>query len=149
MTEKNRQVKLSGVCPVQKGLATRRGTALSMTRHRPGCSLVEEPVVTRPGFPLFSMASPAPTGWKTKLFGDNRFNFYGWIAAGLILTGFSVWLVLQAIRLGVNRSPTAMMLLAVYLILLGHFWLALQNYCARLGKAIETDDQQSEEPGGD
>ncbi len=77
---------------------------------------------------------------KSKLFGDNRMNFYGWIGAGALLIVLSLWIVLRAIFAEALRSPNCLLLGAIYFILLGHFGIALQNYCARVAKNIETED---------
>jgi hypothetical protein len=78
--------------------------------------------------------------WKSKLFGDNRLNFYGWIFAALFCISISVWALIKAFEKGAVRSPVALMLVAIYLIVLGHFGLALQNYCSRVAERIESDD---------
>ena len=80
--------------------------------------------------------------WMTKLFGDNRLNFYGWIIAGLIVAGVSMLLVVAAILTGAFRSPEGMLLVAIYFVLLGLFSIALQNYCARAAGAIERRDAE-------
>lgn len=82
------------------------------------------------------------SSWMTKLFGDNRLNFYGWIAAGLIVAGVSLLLAVAAILTGALRSPEGIMLVAIYLILLGVFGIALQSYCARVAAAIERSDAE-------
>jgi hypothetical protein len=78
--------------------------------------------------------------WKSKLFGDNRFNFYGWIGTGLLVAGISCWCAVRAVLIGAIRSPTCLLLLAIYFILLGHFFIVLQNYWARVAKNIEAED---------
>jgi hypothetical protein len=78
--------------------------------------------------------------WKTKLFGDNRFNFYGWIFMGILIIGVSLWCLARAIYEGADRSPTCLLLGAVYFIVMGHFGVALQNYCVRVAKTIEEED---------
>ena len=45
--------------------------------------------------------------WKSKLFGDNRMNFYGWIGGGLFVIGASLWLVFAACCLVAVSSPSA------------------------------------------
>ena len=82
--------------------------------------------------------------WKSKLFGDNRFNFYGWIAAGLFIVGVSVWFVIRAIQAGAFRSPVSLLLGAIYFVLLGHFGLALQSYHARAAKHLESQAKHDE-----
>jgi hypothetical protein len=82
------------------------------------------------------------TTWKSKLFGDNRFNFYGWIGTGLFVMGFSIYMVVLAIRAGALRSPSCLLLVAIYFIAVGHFCISLQNYCARVAKAIEIEDEK-------
>ena len=83
--------------------------------------------------------------WKSKLFGDNRMNFYGWICTGLLLIGLSAWLVFRALKLDALRSSSAVLLIAICLVLLGLFGLALQNYCARVAKAVEDEDAKKEQ----
>ena len=83
--------------------------------------------------------------WKTKVFGDNRVNFYGWMCCSLLVMGLSVCIVLMAIHADALRSPVCLLLAAIYLIVLGHFGIALQNYCARAARAIETEDAKKKE----
>jgi hypothetical protein len=80
--------------------------------------------------------------WKSKLCGDNRLNFFGWIGTGLLVIIGSVYELFKAIQVGAFRSAEGLLLIAIYFLLLGHFGLALQNYCARVAKAIENDDEQ-------
>ena len=80
------------------------------------------------------------TTWKSKLFGDNRMNFYGWIGAGLMVFGISIVAVLRAFAIGALKSPSCLLLGAIYFVLLGCFCIALQNYCARVAKNIEAED---------
>ncbi len=72
-------------------------------------------------------------------------NFYGWIGAGLVVFGVSFWAVLRAIAAGAMKSPTCLLLVAVYLVLVGHFGIMLSNYCARVAKVIETEDDKRRE----
>lgn len=72
-------------------------------------------------------------------------NFYGWICTALVTFGVSAWLVIRALKLGALNSPSALLLIAIYLLLLGVLGLALQNYCARLAKAIEDKDAKKEQ----
>lgn len=80
--------------------------------------------------------------WKSKLFGDNRMNFYGWIAGGVLVIGVSLLFVLWALLAGALRSPECLLLLAIYFILLGHLGLALQNYHARVARSIEAEEEK-------
>jgi len=83
--------------------------------------------------------------WKTKLLGDNRMNFYGWIAAGLLVLGGSFWVVVRAMCMfdgWAVRSPHCLLLVAVYLVLWGQFGLALQNYCARVAEKLDAQSEQ-------
>jgi hypothetical protein len=83
--------------------------------------------------------------WKSKLFGDNRMNFYGWIFTGLLIIGGSVLFVIRAIDLGALRSPGDLLLIAIYFLLVGILCVALQNYCARVAKAIEAEDTKKKD----
>jgi hypothetical protein len=83
------------------------------------------------------MNPPESVGWKTKLFGDNRFNFYGWIFGGLLIVGASLWLIIRAFGDGAGQSPTCQILLAIYLVQMGHLGLALQNYHARVARSLD------------
>jgi hypothetical protein len=75
--------------------------------------------------------------WKTKLFGDNAFNFYGWnLAAVFVLVGSARYVLVGAHA----ESAQAMqrdMLLGIYILVLGCFGLLLQNYLARLAVKLE------------
>ena len=84
------------------------------------------------------------TSWKTKLFGDNRLNFYGWIFCGLLVVGASIWFVIKAIRLGAFQSPVSFLLGAIYIVLLGHFGLALQNYHSRVAKHLDSKEKEDD-----
>jgi|GEM_PF-6032416 len=87
--------------------------------------------------------------WKTKLFGDNRFNFYGWIVVGLLICGSSLWYVVRAIKLGAGRSPTGLLLMAIYFVLIGHFGIALTNYHSRVAKTLESEEQEKDSKQSD
>jgi hypothetical protein len=82
--------------------------------------------------------------WKLKLCGDNRFNFYGWIGGGLFVMVASLWFVIRAIQAGAFHSPVSLLLGAIYFVLLGHFGIALQNYCARVAKHLESKDKEDD-----
>ena len=82
------------------------------------------------------------SNWKSRFFGDNHTNFFGWIAAGSALMGVSLWLVVRAIRSGATSSPNCLLLEAIYFLVLGHFGIALQNYCARVAKSLEAEDSK-------
>lgn len=74
--------------------------------------------------------------WKTKLFGDNALNFWGWIFASLISLGASLLAILAAMKTGIHTS-TDLLLLAIYLIVMGHFCLAQSNYFARVSEKLD------------
>ncbi|MHC4954659.1 MAG: hypothetical protein ACYTGZ_12305 [Planctomycetota bacterium] len=82
-------------------------------------------------------------GWKTKLFGDNRLNFYGWLLGGVFVIGASLWFVVHAILDGLLRTPEGQILVAIYLVLLGILGLALQKYQSRLARVIDAADEES------
>jgi uncharacterized membrane protein len=98
--------------------------------------------------------------WKTKYFGDNRFNFYGWIIAVLgicvvliVLCVISLREVFSALHENALHSPESRLLLAIFAILaailfvlLGIFCIACQNYFARVAKTIEEQDKKKNEP---
>lgn len=75
--------------------------------------------------------------WKTKLFGDNAFNFYGWnLAAVFVLVG-SARYVLAGAHAESAQAMQRDMLLGIYILVLGCFGLLLQNYLARLAVKLE------------
>jgi len=76
---------------------------------------------------------------KSKLFGENRFNFYGWICGGLVVISACLWLVIRALRAGALRPPESLLLLAIYFVMLSHLGLALQSYHARVVQRIESE----------
>jgi len=75
--------------------------------------------------------------WKSRLFGDTPLNFYGWLGAGLLAIGASLWLVIRALRTGALDSPVSLLLLAIYFVLVAHLGLALQSYHGRLGHKLD------------
>jgi uncharacterized membrane protein len=74
--------------------------------------------------------------WKSKLFGDTRSNFYGWIIAGTAMITVSLLWVIQALVAGA-QSAECRLLLAIYVILLGQFLLGLTKYLARVARKLE------------
>lgn len=94
------------------------------------------------------MNAPPTPGWKTKLFGDNRLNFYGWIFAGLFVIGVSLWCVILALRAGATRSPTCLLLLAIYLLLLAILGLTLQNYHSRVACVLDSEGAKKDDTSG-
>jgi hypothetical protein len=82
--------------------------------------------------------------WKTKLLGDNRFNFYSWIVRGVIIMGLSLWGTITAISEGAFHSASSRLLGAIYLLLLGQFSLALEIHCGRLAKHLDSKDKQDD-----
>lgn len=83
--------------------------------------------------------------WKSKIFGDTRFNFYGSICMGILVMGASFWFLLLAIKAGAGRSQLSLLLIAIYFVLLGHFAIAIQNYCARVAGVLEQQQAQKDE----
>lgn len=84
--------------------------------------------------------------WRTKLFGDTRCNFYGWIAGGLLVIGLSTWCVFHAVKAGAFLTPLVLMLVAIWVLVLGQFGLMLQNYCSRLAEKLDADDTNRSDP---
>lgn len=80
--------------------------------------------------------------WKTKLFGDNRMNFYTWIVGGLLVIIVSLGFAIRALGAGAVVSPESWLLFAICLVLLGQFGLGLQNYCARVGQKLDKQDEK-------
>ncbi len=74
--------------------------------------------------------------WKSKLFGDTRSNFYGWIIVGIGLITGSLLFAVQAL-FAFAQSAESRLLLAIYVILLGQFLLGLTNYHARVAEKLE------------
>lgn len=83
--------------------------------------------------------------WKSKLFGDNRFNFYSWICAGLFVIGVSLWCAIRAVSAGALEAPESLLLLAIYFILLGRFGLALQSYHARVAERLDSEERKKDD----
>ena len=92
------------------------------------------------------MDNPKTTSFRTKLFGDNHFNLYGWSVVGLLVIGASSWYAIRALRAGGGLSSTGLILVAIYFVLLGHFGLALQTYCARVARSLDAASSKVEDP---
>ena len=75
--------------------------------------------------------------WKTTLFGDNAFNFYGWSLAALFGLVGSARYVLAGARAESALVMQRDMLIAIYILLLGCFGLLAQNYLARLAAKLD------------
>lgn len=75
--------------------------------------------------------------WKTKLFGDNAFNFYGENLAALFIFVGSARFVLRAAHAESAMVMQRDLLIGIYILLLGCFGLLLQNYLARLAAKLE------------
>ena len=75
--------------------------------------------------------------WKTKLFGDNSMNFYGWLVAGLLVIGGSTYFAKRALDAEQYLSSQGAMLIAIWLVLFGHFGVALHNYLARVAEKLD------------
>jgi hypothetical protein len=78
--------------------------------------------------------------WHSKWFGDNRFNFYGWMVAGNLALVGSFWLAMVAarwLRAGYYNRALFMVLVAIYLVLVAHLGLALHRFCADLSKKLD------------
>ncbi len=75
--------------------------------------------------------------WKTKLFGDNSMNFYGWLVAGLFVIGASTYFAKRALDADKYLSSQVAMLVAIWILLLGQFGIALSNYIARVAEKLD------------
>jgi len=85
--------------------------------------------------------------WKTKLFGDNAFNFYSWILAAVLVFVISARYILAGGHAESAQTMQRDMLLGIYIVLLGCFGLLLQNYLARLAVKLEkTTDSKPAAP---
>ena len=73
----------------------------------------------------------AKTNIKSTLLGNNRLNFRIWLLIEILINFTSLVLVAAAIYIGKPLSAEQCLLLAIYLVLIGHFGLALQEYCAK------------------
>ena len=88
------------------------------------------------------------SNWKTKLFGDNRYNFYGWIVTGIAICGGSMWELISGIPpIELGHVDVGRVLVSIYLLLLGLFGLSIQNLlrspgqCDRGGGREEKEDR--------
>jgi hypothetical protein len=86
--------------------------------------------------------------WKTKRFGDNAMNFHGWLAAGLVVIGASIYCVKRALDADDYRSLVVMMLASIWFLLLGIFGVLWHNYIARVAEKLDAPktDQSLDPP---
>jgi hypothetical protein len=73
--------------------------------------------------------------WKSKIFGDNTVNFYGWIVTGVLVFAYTFSVAWHALK----RQDSAGVLFAIFIILSGMFALQLQNYHARLSEKLDSE----------
>jgi len=83
--------------------------------------------------------------WKTKLFGDNSMNFYGWLFAGVLVCGASAYYVIRALRATEYLSTQESFLLAIYFMFLGQFGVAWHNYLARVAAKLDSAKNERED----
>ena len=78
--------------------------------------------------------------WKTKLFGDNALNFWGWLFTAPLALAVSLVAVVAAILTTIKDREhlrTDLLLLAIYLVVMGQFCLSLSNYFARVSEKLD------------
>jgi uncharacterized membrane protein len=80
--------------------------------------------------------------WKTKFFGDNTFNFCGWIVVGLATLGGSLWTMLLVLRTSSKLSEQLLPLMPIWILLLAIFGLSWQNYLARVAEKLEAQEKE-------
>ena len=81
-------------------------------------------------------------GWRTKIFGDTRFNFYGWIFCGLLVLGGAAREVMLALRAVTGQAQENHLLMAICILLIGQFAMSMQNYCARVAKVLDEESNK-------
>jgi divalent metal cation (Fe/Co/Zn/Cd) transporter len=79
-------------------------------------------------------------GWKTKVFGDTRFNFYSWIVVGVLVFAGSFFEIYRASQSEFEHPELIHVLIAIWIGLMGLFGISMQNYCARVAKKLEEDE---------
>jgi len=78
-----------------------------------------------------------------KWFGVNKFNFWFWVVSGLLITVLAVGLMIYSatlLRLSIAGAQYAI-LVAIAVVLMGQFALALQKYHAKLAEKIEQQNK--------
>ena len=75
--------------------------------------------------------------WKSKLFSDNNFNFYGWLFAGLLIIIGSITFTV----IGLINDKSNLIIAAIYFVLLGVFGIMLQNYHSRLAEKLDSQEK--------
>ncbi len=85
--------------------------------------------------------------WIIRFFGINRFNFFGWIFAGLL----NVVIVLGCIIMAISKAEfddelgsEFFLLLGILLVLSGQFYLSLQIYHAKLAEKLMREMKEAE-----
>jgi hypothetical protein len=85
-----------------------------------------------------------------KLFGINRFNLFGWIFVGLamifVTVAMALPILLSALLPGRSLSPEALLLGAIWVLLLGIFGVLLQLYCSLLADKLERQNGNAAVP---
>jgi hypothetical protein len=80
--------------------------------------------------------------WKTKLFGDNALNFYGWMFGGLFILGSSCYFAKRGLDASPYLSAQAAYLIAIYILLVGCFGVVLHNYLARVAEKLDSPEKK-------
>jgi type IV secretory pathway TrbL component len=85
--------------------------------------------------PIFCGGKENMKSMKSKLFGDNKLNFYGWILGGLAIMLGSLYIARSALQ----ENSIIAMLLAIYFVLIGIFGILLQNYHSRVSEKMDRE----------
>ncbi len=71
---------------------------------------------------------------KSRLFGDNKLNFHGWIVAGLTVCAGSLFEATTALL----HENTLMMMFSLYLVLIGMMCLQPQSCHSRVAEKTDS-----------
>jgi hypothetical protein len=83
---------------------------------------------------------------QAKISGDNWMNYWGWRFTGVLVLFVTLGIIGVAIFWeDAPKSPECLLLIAIWMVLMGHFCLALQNYGARVIRTIEAEERKKNE----
>ena len=85
--------------------------------------------------------------WIIKYFGINKFNFFGWLFAGVLGVGatlFTLHFVVEMVRARNFEAANTLLLLGIVLLLALQVGITFQIYTSKLAEKLSSENKEKE-----